>query len=186
MSGTARGGSAHPPRKCRSYDVGHFCCRLYGRRGHPSALRSPTRYLESDFLAVSIQEAEKQEKFNETFYTRFDNSVRLLSGSPSRPTREDSRPRQTADTQARRRVRRQRYDSPSNYSRPSNSETRNAQTEAAVRCFECQGLGRFERECPTRLKRKENSPDPRGRGRARGRCRRSQPPIKTLVQKNGR
>jgi hypothetical protein len=31
---------------------------------------------------LAVQEAENQETFNETFYTRFDDSVRLLSRSP--------------------------------------------------------------------------------------------------------
>jgi hypothetical protein len=30
-------------------------------------------------VALAVQEAEKQEKFNESFYTRFENSVRLVS-----------------------------------------------------------------------------------------------------------
>jgi len=35
-------------------------------------------------IAISVQEAEKQERFNESFYTKADKSVRLLSRSPSR------------------------------------------------------------------------------------------------------
>jgi hypothetical protein len=155
-----------------------FVAGLKGVVGTQVRYAAPKDIQRAISLALSVEEAEKQEKFNETFYTRFDNSVRLLSGSPRQPRREDSRPRQTADAQAKRRVRSQRYDSPRNYSKPSNSETRNAQTEAAVRCFECQGVGHFGRECPTRLKRQENSPDPRGRGSARGRPRRSHPPDK--------
>jgi hypothetical protein len=30
-------------------------------------------------IAISVQEVEKQERFNESFYTKFYNSVRLLS-----------------------------------------------------------------------------------------------------------
>jgi len=153
-----------------------FVAGLKGVVGTQVRYAAPRKFWQAISLALCVEEAEKQEKFNETFYTRFDNSVRLLSRSPSRPRREDSKPRQTADTQARVRVRSQRYDSPRDYSRPSNSETRNAQTEAAVRCYECQGLGHFGRECPTRFKRQENSPDPRGRGSVRGRSRRSHPP----------
>ena len=46
-------------------------------------------------IALAVQEAEKQERFNESFYTRFDNSVRLFSRSPSRTCREDSKSRRT-------------------------------------------------------------------------------------------
>jgi hypothetical protein len=43
-----------------------------------------TRNIEQALsIALSVQEAENQERFNET-YTRFDDSVRLLSRSPSR------------------------------------------------------------------------------------------------------
>jgi len=65
---------------------------------------------------------------------------------------------------------------PRNSNRPSNSETRDKRTQAAVRYYECQGLGHFAKECATRLKRQENIPDPRGRGSARGRSGRLHPP----------
>jgi len=68
---------------------------------------------------------------------------------------------------------------PRNSNRPSNSETRDKRTQAAVRYYECQGLGHFAKECATRLKRQENIPDPRGRGSARGRSGRLPPPPPT-------
>ena len=37
-------------------------------------------------------------------------------------------------------------------SRSSGSFTRIAQTEPALRCYECQGIGHFGRECPTTLR----------------------------------
>ena len=37
-------------------------------------------------IALSFQEVEKQEKFNESFYTRLENSVMLVSRSPGRTT----------------------------------------------------------------------------------------------------
>jgi hypothetical protein len=48
-------------------------------------------------IALSVQEAEKQERFNESFYANFDNSVRLQSHPPS-PTRHTSgKSRRSAD-----------------------------------------------------------------------------------------
>ena len=51
-------------------------------------------------LAFAVHDAENIEKFNETFYTNFDNSVRLLSRSLWRSSRVYSKPRRTTNTQA--------------------------------------------------------------------------------------
>ena len=67
-----------------------FVGGLTGVVGTQVSYAAPRDIRQAISLALSVQEAEKQEKFNETFYTRFDNSVRLLSRSPSRPRREDS------------------------------------------------------------------------------------------------
>jgi hypothetical protein len=47
-----------------------------------------------------VQEAEKQEKYNESFYTRFENSVRLVSRSHGRTYREDVKSRHSAEVHA--------------------------------------------------------------------------------------
>ena len=155
-----------------------FVAGLSGVVGTQVRYEAPRDIGQAVSLALAVHEAEKQEKCNETFYTRFDNSVRLLSRLHSRSSRDDSKPRRTTYTQAAGRLRSQRYDSPRNSNRPSNSETRDARTQAAVRCYECQGLGHFARECPTRSKGQENTLDPRGRGSARGRSGFSHPASK--------
>jgi hypothetical protein len=107
-------------------------------------------------IALAVQEAEKQESFNESFYTRFDNSVGLLSRSPSRECHEDNNPRRSADTHAVNHVRAQRYKSPRSTSKPLTSDTMNSQTQTAIRCYECEGLEHFARKCLTMLNTESN------------------------------
>ena len=49
-------------------------------------------------IASTVYEAEKQEKFNENFYTRFDESVRLTRRSPCWASCERDSPSHSADT----------------------------------------------------------------------------------------
>jgi len=72
--------------------------------------------------------------------------VRLLSRSPGNKNRGEKNSGRTENTHANK----PKYRA----SRSSGSFTRSAQTESALRCYECQGIGHFGRECPTRLRRK--------------------------------
>jgi len=85
-----------------------FVAGLSGVVGTQVRYQAPRDNGRAVSLALVVHEDEKQEKFNETFYTRFDNSVRLLSRSPSRSSRDDSKPRRTKNTQAAGRLRSQR------------------------------------------------------------------------------
>jgi len=114
-------------------------------------------------IALSVQEAEKQEKINESFYTRFENSVRLLSRSLERTYREDSSSRHSADTHAVNLTRGQHYKAPHCTEKPMTSGTRSSQTKAALKCNECEGMGDFTTECPTRLEREAKPSDSPGR-----------------------
>ena len=51
-------------------------------------------------IAIGVQEAEKQERFNESFYTKFDNSLRLSARSPSRSRQDDVKSQRSPDTPA--------------------------------------------------------------------------------------
>jgi len=64
-------------------------------------------------IALIVQEAERQKQFNESFYTQFEESVRLSSRSPSRASSESERQRQSADSQTGSYSRAQRYNTPS-------------------------------------------------------------------------
>ena len=114
-------------------------------------------------IALAVQEAEKQERFNESLYTKFDNWVRLSARSPSRSGQGNNISRRSPDAPAVNHLRSQRYKPPHNASKPPTSTTRNVQAEAAIRCYECEGLGHFGRKCTTRRKKKHNLSDTPGK-----------------------
>ena len=81
----------------------------------------------------------------------------------------------SADARTVNLTRSQRNKTSGNAGRATVSNSRNAQTKAALCCYECEGIGHFGRECPTRLKRQAKfSESPRERNPSkRSRCSRS-------------
>jgi hypothetical protein len=59
-------------------------------------------------IALSVQEAEKQERFNESFYTNCDKSVHILSQSSSPPSSRNRGKQNSADAREVRHTRGQR------------------------------------------------------------------------------
>ena len=151
-----------------SFVAGHT-----GSPGRQMRHRNPQTLQEAISFALSVQEAEKQERFNESFCVQFDRSVRYLSRSSSRTGRVDDRPSRPADSHTSSIKRSQQHEHSRIAGRPPNSRiTRNAQTEAALRCYECEGLGHYARECPTRQKRESHRPSSPGRRNQSARSRR--------------
>ena len=136
--------------------LANFVAGITGVVGRQVLNSSPQGMEQALSIALSAQEAEKQETFNERFHTKFENSVRLLSRSLERTYREDSRSRHSADTHALNLKRGQHYKAPRSTSKPITSGTRSSQTKAAQKYYECEGMGHFARECPTRLKGRQN------------------------------
>ena len=113
-------------------------------------------------FALSVQEAEKQERFNSSFYTRFENSVSL---QPKSSSQEYSEGESSLHVSAARTVNytSQRPTVTRSANKLTASGTRNEQTKEALRCYECEGLLHYARECPTRIKREKNYSHPSGR-----------------------
>jgi hypothetical protein len=68
-----------------------FIFGLAGKVGKRVRYQSPRNLEHALQIALALQEAEKQEKFNESFCTRFENSVRLVSRSHGQTYREDGK-----------------------------------------------------------------------------------------------
>jgi hypothetical protein len=75
-----------------------FTSKLIGEPGKQVRFRNPQSFEQALTNALSVQQAENQEKFNESFYASCENSVKMVSQSPTRTPHENSRSRHTADT----------------------------------------------------------------------------------------
>jgi len=136
-----------------------FVSWLPGTEGYQVKISHPKSLGEALKLAVSLQEAERQQRFNEIFYTRSEKSVPLLSEPKVRPDTGNGNRRYSCETHAYRQARIERQSAPVSKNRADHQENRKMRTEAAVRLYECDGRGHFARECPTRLRKEQKLSD---------------------------
>ena len=149
-----------------------YVAGLIGVPGRQVRYASPVSVEEAIRIAVSVQEAERK-KFN-NFYVRQDS--RTYSDSDKSQHAVGPRTANQAEGQ--------RTEFPRSANNVRASSTRNTQTKAALRCYECEGIGHFGRECPTRLKREQGNSQQPGRKNQTERSRRfgssgAKPPSQT-------
>jgi hypothetical protein len=132
-----------------------FVSGLSGEVGRQVKFQNPQDIRHALTIALTVTEALKQEKFAETFYTKFDRSVRISKRQGDRQPAERRKAKHTADDLGVRNGARS-----SDRAGPS-SNTRRVQYGSEPRCYECQGHGHLARECPTRLKREKSQNAPR-------------------------
>ena len=122
-----------------------FVAGLSGEVGRQVKCQNPQN-LQALTTALAVREVLKQEKFAETFYTKFEKSVRLSNRQDYRePTERHSHRRAANHLKTR------RYEHGADRSGISGS-TRDVQARTEPRCYECEGRGHIARECPPRLK----------------------------------
>ena len=153
-----------------------FVSGLSGSVGHHVRISRPQTLGEALNLALSVQEAKRQERKSESFYARSEKSVRWLSEPKGRPHSGNRNKRYSGETQADRQVRSQRQGAPASKTRMEQPQVRKTQSEAAVRFYECDGRGHFVRECPTRLRNEKKLSDSPGRKTPSERSKRSHAP----------
>ena len=163
-----------------------FTSGIFGKPGTQVRNACPQTLNEALRIALRVQEAEKQERFNETFYTKFYESLHLLSRSSDRANSGSGSQLRTADTREAKHSRSQRYNTQKNTDRSETSSTRNAQTKSALRCYECQGMGHFAHDCANRLKRNSNSYVSPGKTDPTERSKLPRSPVENFPQGNER
>jgi len=149
-----------------------FVSGLIGVPGKQCRYANPQNLQQALSIALTVEQAEKQDRFYDSFYTKYDKTVRLLARSPNSKKRGEGRSsRRDSSPTAK----------PSNRgSNCAGNFSNNAKTESTLRCYECQGVGHFAEECPTRLRRvSQNAP---GRSNPSGRSRRHSPGGKPVAE----
>jgi len=100
-----------------------YVAGLIGIPGRQVHFASPVSVEEAIRIAVSVQEAERQEKFNNSFYARHDGRKR-----------SDSSSRHAVGSRTASQAEVRRTEIPRSADKARSSSTKNAQTKFALRC----------------------------------------------------
>jgi hypothetical protein len=136
-----------------------FVAGLGGEAGHQARFSDPRTVQYALRIALSVQEAERQDKFSNSFFTKFDRSVSPQSRSPGQTYSVNDRQRYSGDWRPSSRTSGHRPTVPKSAGRPTGQDTRNARTKVALR-YQCEGIGYFARKCPTKLRREQSKSRP--------------------------
>jgi hypothetical protein len=137
-----------------------FVAGLGGEAGRQTRFSAPRTLQDALRIALSVREAERQEKFNNSFYTDFDRSVSPQSRPPSQTYRVNDRHRYSGDMRPSSHTSGHRPTVPKSAGRPTGQDTRNARTQGGLRCYQCEGIGHFARHCPTKFRREQSNSRP--------------------------
>jgi len=146
-----------------------FVSNLIGPVRKQTRYANPTSMHHALQSAMTVEQAGKQDRFNECFYTRFEKSVRLTSQSPSSTYAESSRTRHLANARGSSRTHVQQYKATNKASKDRVQSPRSVQIREVLNCYEWDGVGHLARECHPRLKREAQNPNsPRKRDQREG------------------
>jgi len=110
-----------------------FVAGVNGEPGRQTRFANTSNIYQALRIALAVQEEERQEKSNSSFYTKFENSAKPQSRSPNQRYSENNRSRHSVATRT----------VSKSTNKTSNSKARSAQTKGALRCYVCGGLGHF-------------------------------------------
>ena len=122
-----------------------FTSGLTGTPGRQVRFAMPKSVDEALKIAITVEQAERQERRDEAFYLRSHEQESNASGRVNRRDGGKARSQYSPHRQAQWRSREE--------------TTRNAGTREERRCYECNGIGHLARICPTRQSR-QNSRNP--------------------------
>jgi hypothetical protein len=75
-----------------------FVSGLSGVPGRKCRFSNPQNIKKALSIALTVEQVEKQNRFNESFYTKYDKTVRSLSRSPGRKNRGEENSSRTENT----------------------------------------------------------------------------------------